>query len=1301
MTQNLQQVHDLLTFNTSAAWKAPKTIDGCSFEVASVPSSDKKATRITVEIESSVQLFEAFITTPRNAFLLEPTLQGVEVFTSDPTTRTTVLHTKYAGQGVISARDFCTSIQSASFSHKAGDIPIAVQQLFQDHPNSDMIYVSAGRSSNDVPVLPQFTRGDVHLHGYIAIGSKDGKLRLIQLSHVDPKGNIPNLALESVLPEGCKKLARMKDLCEALHNMIMNMKLLFPPTSLSPAAEATAARASVKSEVDASAVDAQPAAMDDSTKATVEIAVVAAPTVVVAKHEDPVPAATPVPAPAALASTPVSAGLRNTLSRTLALQTSGSWTAMKTLENCLLEDAVVTYSDKKAYRISTKVECTLSTLASFLNDDAQLRKYDPNLDLYEVIADADAGRVIYSSYKRQSSLITPRDFCTVTGSATFYGDDVRKEGLGKEFGAAYVVGCISCNAKPEQKGYVRGTIVSYGFVALAASPSSTSIKLVNIMCVDPNGSIPKWMLEIATADACKKIAAIRRLCEERQRTRPAPLPQPAAVTVAAAPSPSAKAPAPPPTAQDEAGGSPSERSSVSEELSRPAPGGGLAEVSAFYEDEVDEIITNLTKLHASRGWEEQKFVSDCRLETMLTPICDKKAVRVSAEFRCSLETFRSVICNVEYVRKYDPGLAVMQPLDSPPYASALYTSYKSNTKLVTARDFCTMSASKLLREEEGADAGLYTRGMRAAAFVLSSVNCKDMPEQKGFVRGTIHAYGYIAVAMPPNADRIRVFNLALVDPMGSIPAKLVDAAMGDTCKKLEVIRSICAAEQLGGKAKVVQLAPTPQQAQQEQAFPPIDEDPIIRKLTRLHSVREWPSQKQVAGTLVQFGPCDVNPDSTVYRCSTEFMCSLKVFASFANSSDNIRRTDKEVEFVRFLEGPPNATISHVAYRAASRPYPNTDFTVLTATKMLEGTDGSDAGLYTPGITSSAFVLNSVNWNPKGVESPVGSVRGVIFYNGVVAIATPPTATRIRVFSYTAVDGKNVKKTDDVRISDCCDRLLTMKQLCEQLESEVSIAQTIKEEEVPESQEAVQSPPSITDTVSSEASEAAPAEAVSAAPVVPDLISGIQRKILSRLIQLNNRADWRMGKVVERCVLEDCDVAYCDKKALRITTEINCSLDHFERFLGDFSEARKYDPTLDALDVLQQDASSVVIYTSYKKQSSFVAPRDFCSQCVRVRLPGDIARAEAGLGDCYEAVVQNSVSVNAKGPQAGLVRGIVHTFGFIATAASANSSKITVTNIMCVDPCGSIPKWVMDAASGECCKKLALIRSLCEGETVKK
>jgi hypothetical protein len=1272
----MSSIEQLLQLNSAGHWKGAKTIDGCTFEVASVSQSDKKASRITVDIHCGAQLFEAFISTPRNSFLFEPTLQSIEVFTSNAEKRTCVLHTKYAAQGVISARDFCTEVTTAVY-HQSDDAtqPDAlVGQLWRDNAGSDTVFVSAGVSCNDVPVIPSFTRGEVVTYGFIAIGFNRGEsIRLIQISHVDPKGSIPTVALDAALPDGCKKMSRIKDLCEALTNMIANMKLVLPsqPVAVVEPGPTAVKSADVEPAADSSAgtviKEASRPVKDDAPRAT-------APEAAAPAHVDPVVAAP------RFVSTPVSAGLRNTLSRTLALQSASGWTAVKTLENCLLEETMTTFSDKKAYRISTKVNCSLATLEAFLNDDSQLRKYDPQLDLYEVIAEAEAGRVIYSSYKRQSSFITPRDFCTVTGAATFYGDDVKSEGLGSENGAALVVGCISCNAKPEQKGFIRGTIVSYGFVALAASPTSSTIKMFNIMCVDPNGSIPKWMLDIATADACKKIAAMRRMCEEKELKKPAaPLaravPNPAPV---AAPPKEATPPLHVPSSS--ADDSPSMAS--------------LADQQAFFEREVNDIIANLTKLHSMRGWEEQKFVSDCKLETMLTPHCDKKAVRVSAEFKCSLQTFLSVICNVEYVRKYDPGLAVMQPLDSPPFASVLYTAYKSNTKLVTARDFCTMTATKLLSETEGADAGLYTRGMRAAAFVLSSVNCKDMPEQKGFVRGTIHAYGYIAVAMPPTADRIRVFNLALVDPMGSIPAKLVDAAMGETCKKLEVIRNICAAEQRGGKAQVLQLV-TPALAAQEQTFPSIDEDPIIRKITRLHGIREWPNQRQMGAVLVQFGPSDVNPDVVAYRCSTEFMCSLKSFASFVNSSDNIRRTDDEVEFVRFLDGPPNATISHAAYRAGSRVYPSTDITMLTVTKSFEGVEGSDAGLYTAGITSAAFVANSINWLPKGVESPPGYTRATVVYNGLVAIATPPAAARIRVFSYSAIEGKSIKHSDDVRIHDCCARLAALRMQCEQLQTAADL-QEIKEEVVSETGVPVEaeSTPSVCSEASSETFTTVPADGAAQAE---ELVTSAQRKVLAKLLQLNNRNDWRMGKVVDRCVLEDCDVNFCDKKALRITTDVNCTLDRFEQFIADVDAVRKYDPTLDVFEVVKKDADSMVVYSAYKRQSSFVAPRDFCSQVVRVRLPGDVAASEAGIVGCHEAIVQNAISVPAKGIQAGFVRGFVHSFGFIATASSPGSTKITVTNIMSVDPCGSIPKWVMDAASGESCKKLALIRSLCEGK----
>ena len=77
------------------------------------------------------------------------------------------------------------------------------------------------------------------------------------------------------------------------------------------------------------------------------------------------------------------------------------------------------------------------------------------------------------------------------------------------------------------------------------------------------------------------------------------------------------------------------------------------------------------------------------------------------------------------------------------------------------------------------------------------------------------------------------------------------------------------------------------------------------------------------------------------------------------------------------------------------------------------------------------------------------------------------------------------------------------------------------------------------------------------------------------------------------------------------------------------------------------------------------------------------------------MVTSAANSTARGPQTGYTRGVIHVFGYIAFALENQPNRIKVFNIMCADPSGSIPKWVIDAGNADSCKTLATIRQLCE------
>jgi hypothetical protein len=211
--------------------------------------------------------------------------------------------------------------------------------------------------------------------------------------------------------------------------------------------------------------------------------------------------------------------------------------------------------------------------------------------------------------------------------------------------------------------------------------------------------------------------------------------------------------------------------------------------------------------------------------------------------------------------------------------------------------------------------------------------------------------------------------------------------------------------------------------------------------------------------------------------------------------------------------------------------------------------------------------------------------------------------------------------------------------------------------------------------------------------VPEISADV-KSVLRPLLDLHSRcATWKRVKVLHECVVEETAVSFSDKSAQRITTTMQCSLKTFNAFLSDIRMLKKYDPTLQNFEVLPSPEAGTVTYSAYKQATRLIAARDFCTLSTRVCMTAKEAQTNGIETNDRYAIVTNGIDSTLMPPQPGFVRGKVHVFGYFATGDSFNTVPIIVHNIMCVDPSGNIPKWVVDVATTENVKKLAKIREL--------
>jgi hypothetical protein len=1368
-------------------WVKYGNVEGVELTTAAVPGFPKKAVKAVFDIPggdlaSAVACVSDFNVMQR----FEPSLFSVEARTADDGQLVTL--SKYKSTGMISGRDF------ASKTAEHALLPSECRDIIDCAPGETITAAYVRAAVDDPTIQPSagYVRGTVHSYAFVIaeVATQSGEaLRVVHLSHADPKGSIPTFAFESTFTDIGKKLAKVRDHVSERSRSVDDLRKLrssierdgdrtpqptpqaTSPQATTPPLGSPAARPAVHIDPHGEHHAAAPDVMsplvpdaahrDDAAQGTPQADKAADEQGKAAQEDSSVEEvpeeAEPEPAAPAPRVPAITAKKRTVLAPLLALHKSRDWRLSKTLDNCDLEDAVVSFSDKKALRITTTMQCSLATLKAFLEDASQMRKYDPTLDVFEMLpaaTDAPETRVTYSAYKQQTRLIAPRDFCAESTSTFIDGEDAKAEGLPSNH-VYFLQNSIDSKARPPVKSHTRGVLHMFGYVAEASYGfESVPITVRNIMCIDPSGKIPTWLIDAAQADSCKKLAKIRQLVEERHRVDPgtyqpaipAP-PSPPASKKASSKSPAKAIPAPPPLTQ--AAATPGKGDTATNPPVSPGRSEATMEASDgdfhscvdedefkeeqqelrnFHQEDVDRICSELTTLHVKMHWSEAKMVEGWKVQSAQLKDTEVKVTRISAEFPCGLEAFKSVITNMRTIYQIDPAVETVEMLPSPPFGSVIYTAYKSGSRLLTDRDFCSLSTSKLLSEEEGAQLGLYTRGIHSSAFVVNSVNSTDMPLRKGYVRGTVRAYGYIAVATPPSAKRIRVFHIACIDPSGNIPGKVVDLAVADTCKKVSKLRDLCVKAEASSTAQDVGPGGHTGAADSSALANPIEkvEGPFLQ----LQTSRAWTNPRQIGNCRVEDMAVPDHSDITAHRLSTEFLCSAATFDAVINTPATASQIDSALDVIRIHESKEvrDASVIYTAYRSQSRLFSSRDFCTVTTSRLLAKGEGGRLGLHTEGIDTAAFL--SCSTNSTEVQEQHGYVRGKVHAFGYLALATPATAKRIRVFHIAAISpGGNVSsKWVSAAISDTCAKLVRLKVLCEEREKDaVLTAREVPEPEVHMGTH-VESNPQLGRENSTGGTTMEPAttaqspesclgkstprtdgtdddlpsplhEVATEAPTSPTMeavpeISADVKSVLRPLLDLHSRcATWKRVKVLHECVVEETAVSFSDKSAQRITTTMQCSLKTFNAFLSDIRMLKKYDPTLQNFEVLPSPEAGTVTYSAYKQATRLIAARDFCTLSTRVCMTAKEAQTNGIETNDRYAIVTNGIDSTLMPPQPGFVRGKVHVFGYFATGDSFNTVPITVHNIMCVDPSGNIPKWVVDVATTENVKKLAKIREL--------
>ena len=1302
LEQKFEITRRLRDLQASIGWtKLPFEDSDITLEVLPVVPTSKKACRVCTDVQCTLPTAVAFVLNDRNLALLEPTLEEHRVVASDAVTVVSI--SRYKKAHFVSAREFCvkSAHHELSISEIAGLVP---RKDANERFGSGFCLGSIDASSSSIPQGIKHVRGIVHAFGYIIaplerLPGFPSICRIVHVSHVDPKGSLPAFAVEATYGDIAKRMKKIRLLCESQNDMFM-AALASGNATLSGLLSSHAAAPQsfdVKSRHAGSSDD-------DSSCDT--------PT-----DDARLPTARSAPSHQHQQQHILIAGA-------LELCRRKDWRLSKTLQQCILFDASVNFSERKALKVTSSFKCNLQTISAFLADEQMHRRYETNLDSFEVLRQptaASPSAVIYTSYKQHSRLVAARDFCVEQYSTFLSGADAVAAGLSQYSSAsAFVQSSVSCEFKGPQPGFVRGKVHAFCYVAIDEAGEGKELTVHHIHCVDLGGSIPTWIVDATAGDVCKKLAKMRDLCEDRHKMHP---PRAGDTTNVAEPRS---------TESNEAAASCANPATVSNALDssfESCQSGDDSsfvdqsnQVSAFYDEDSKKMCGPLFTLISSSDWGPPSISSGCQVQSLCpvpfpTAEPSVKAYCVSLEICCNLSTFRNVIQAEATARAIDPSLESMRVLPSPPYATILHTTYKSRNSFFSSRDFCTMTTTRTITDEEGCEAGLFTRGIRSSAVVQASVNATDVPEQRGYIRGVVHTFGYLAIATPPEANRVRVVHVAAIDPKGSVPTALVDLAVADTCKKVTKIKQLCEEAQVSGFTEQ-----GTERAMETVNVASLDAA-IVTPALALLKERRWSAARHVGRCQIDSTTDDGRP---TVRFSLEIKCSLKTLDGFLAASASLRHIDASIDGMeqRASTTFPGAVTTKTSYRASSLyPVPR-ETCVAQVSRAVSQEESDHFALCTKGFKSQSFVQAAVD------VAELPETRGITRVNvrntAFVATATPPDAKRIRLaFVATSDDivfgGKKSASTPawlptQDSTPSIAHKLCRLASICEESEKEVALlTETMPTESLAErpAAEATSasaclpaSGPSLhVDPMATVADSGASSVQQSVHPTADKQVdtgassatAPLSVHLRTCLSLMKPDIPWRRNKVVESVLLEDANSSYfgSSRKIQRLTADFSSSLTNFAAFLADESTVRMYDPALAEFTILQS-TEPVVIYTSYKQQSRLIAARDFCIESHRTVLKGKDAVA-TGLTQNGNATifVQNSVSSNLKGAQSGFVRGTILTYSYIAVSEGANDDRIKVYNIVAVDPGGSIPNWVVDAAAAENCKKLAKIRALCE------
>jgi len=167
--------------------------------------------------------------------------------------------------------------------------------------------------------------------------------------------------------------------------------------------------------------------------------------------------------------------------------------------------------------------------------------------------------------------------------------------------------------------------------------------------------------------------------------------------------------------------------------------------------------------------------------------------KISTEFRCTLNSFLSVVSNVALLYSADSDIESVENFDAPPQTSVCRVSYSTASRFCASTEFVALHIARHIDMSEGLELGLFASDVTSAAVVAAATPWKVDRLQERTSRGAYLCNAIVAIATPPTANRVRVFRLfaaraaSLTSKLQQNAASPYVVALSNHLLKLEVI----------------------------------------------------------------------------------------------------------------------------------------------------------------------------------------------------------------------------------------------------------------------------------------------------------------------------------------------------------------------------------------------------------------------------------------------------------------------------------------------------------------------------------